>query len=66
MDWSDIIRALEKQGLTLTEIGTHVGLSVSSLSDLKNGRTREPTGMAAVRLHAMWKRRAARLKHAAA
>ena len=66
MDWSNVIKTLEKQGLTLTEIASRVGLSVSALSDIKNRRSREPTGMVAVRLHSLWKRLPAAVRQAEA
>lgn len=50
-DWSDRIKALEDAGWSLTRIGAEVGLSTSSVSDLKRGDSKEPRGMAAVRLH---------------
>lgn len=50
-DWAGKIRALEKAGMTLTEIADRVGMSVSSVSDLKQGRAKAKNGMAYVRLH---------------
>ncbi len=38
---------------SVTEIAIESGLSVSGVYDLKNGYTKEPRGMAAVRLHEM-------------
>lgn len=49
--WAEKIAALELAGWSLTGIGKSIGLSPQSLSDIKQGRTKEPTGMAAVRLH---------------
>ena len=51
MNWSELIKELELAGWSLTDIGREVGLSTSSISDLKNARSTEPRGMAAVRLH---------------
>lgn len=51
MTWSDRIKALEAIGWSLTEIGRAVGKSPQTISDIKQGRVREPGGMAAVRLH---------------
>lgn len=51
--WADKIAALEASGWSLTELGRAIGLSPQALSDIKQGRTNEPRGMAAVRLHAM-------------
>lgn len=55
-NWSDMVRALEGWGWSLTGIGEEIGLSVQSVGDIKQGRTKAPTGMAAVRLHALFKR----------
>ena len=49
--WSDRIKALEDRGWSLTEIGKAIGKSPQAVSDIKQGRTREPGGMAAVHLH---------------
>lgn len=48
--WAGLIRDLKSHGLTLAEIGGEIGLAVSSVSDLANGRTRAPGGDAAVKL----------------
>jgi transcriptional regulator with XRE-family HTH domain len=49
--WSERITDLEGLGWSLTELGKAIGLSAQSVSDIKCGRTAEPRGMAAVRLH---------------
>jgi hypothetical protein len=49
--WSDRIRALEALGWSLTGLGRAIGLSPQGVSDIKQGRTKAPAGMAAVRLH---------------
>ncbi len=49
--WSERIAALEAAGWTLTGLAREIGLSVQALSDVKQGRTVEPRGMAAVQLH---------------
>jgi hypothetical protein len=49
--WAQKIISLEGRGWSLTAIGKAIVLSPQSLSDIKQGRTKEPTGMAAVRLH---------------
>lgn len=51
MEWSQVVRDIEAQGWSLTQIGDAIGLSVASVSDIKQGRTKEPRGMAAVELH---------------
>lgn len=55
-DWSDRIKSLESAGWTLTQIAQEIGLSLSGLSDLKQGRSAEPRGMAAVNLHRLYGR----------
>lgn len=49
--WSEKVIALEAAGWTLTALAGACGKSVSWVSDIKQGRTKEPGGMAAVRLH---------------
>lgn len=49
--WADRITELESWGWSLTGLGRATGLSPQALSDIKQGRTREPNGMRAVRLH---------------
>lgn len=51
INWSDRIKALEAKGWSLTEIGKAIGKSPQGVSDIKQGRTKEPGGMAAVKLH---------------
>lgn len=51
--WSERIAALESAGWSLTGLAREVGISPQALSDVKQGRTSEPRGMAAVRLHAL-------------
>lgn len=50
-DWSSRIKDLEGRGWSLKGIGEVVGLSTSSISDIKRGATAEPRGMSAVKLH---------------
>jgi len=49
--WSERIADLQSDGWSLTEIASAMGCSPQALSDIKQGRTKEPTGMSAVRLH---------------
>ena len=49
--WADLIRDLQTTGLTQREIGDSIGLSTSAVSDIANGRTGEPGGTAAMKLH---------------
>ena len=49
--WAARIRELEALGWSLTGLGEAIGLSAQGVSDIKQGRTKAPTGMAAVTLH---------------
>lgn len=49
--WAGRIKDLEARGWSLTAIGERIGLSPQSVSDIKQGRTKAPTGMSAVLLH---------------
>lgn len=49
--WAEKVVALEERGWSLTGLGKAIGLSSQSVSDIKQGRTKAPTGMAAVQLH---------------
>lgn len=51
MNWAIVVCDLEKLGWSLTNIGRAIGLSPQAVSDIKQGRTKAPSGMAAVRLH---------------
>ena len=57
MDWQKLIIDIEGTGLSLTEIGKTVGAPVSTLSDLKQRRSREPKGSLALALSMLHKRR---------
>ena len=48
--WASRIADLESRGWTLAEIAAAIGKSPQTVSDIKQGRTKEPGGMAAVRL----------------
>lgn len=50
MNWASAIRDLETIGWSLTRIGKDIGLSPQAVSDIKHGRTKAPSGMAAVKL----------------
>ncbi|TAA42168.1 XRE family transcriptional regulator [Pseudoxanthomonas winnipegensis] len=56
MNWSACISSLETLGWSLTGIGKAIGLSPQAVSDIKQGRTKAPSGMAAVRLHDLHER----------
>ena len=55
--WSERIIELEATGLSLTEIADRIEASLSSVSEIKQGRSKQPCGMAAVNLHALHKER---------
>lgn len=52
--WSEKVTALEANGWTLTALAKACERSVSWVSDIKQGRTTEPGGMAAVKLHNLY------------
>lgn len=64
-NWSDMVRALEGWGWSLTAIADSIGLSIQALGDIKQGRTKAPTGMAAVNLHSLYRRELRRSRKAA-
>jgi transcriptional regulator with XRE-family HTH domain len=49
--WSERIADLQRVGWSLTALASVIGCSPQALSDIKQGRSQEPRGMAAVRLH---------------
>ncbi|NID06625.1 helix-turn-helix transcriptional regulator [Luteibacter jiangsuensis] len=49
--WSERIADLQNDGWSLTALASAIGCSPQALSDIKQGRSQEPRGMAAVRLH---------------
>jgi transcriptional regulator with XRE-family HTH domain len=54
-NWAEKITTLEaEKGRTLTALADEIGLSVQALSDIKQGRSKAPTGMAAVNLHRLY------------
>lgn len=63
--WKDRVLALESWGWTLTAIGRAVGLTVQAISDIKQGRTAAPIGMAAVKLHKLHRNAERRVRRAA-
>jgi transcriptional regulator with XRE-family HTH domain len=48
--WSSRISELRGLGMKLKEIGAEIGLSPSSVCDLEQGRSKSPTGEAALKL----------------
>ncbi|WP_298580532.1 helix-turn-helix transcriptional regulator [uncultured Luteimonas sp.] len=55
-NWAAKVSDLEGQGWSLTALGKAIGLSPQAVSDIKQGRTKAPSGMAAVRLHEIHQR----------
>lgn len=51
--WARRIKDLEDLGWSAAGLAEHCGIAYSTLSDIKNGRSKEPRGMAAVLLHAL-------------
>jgi len=56
MNWASVVSDLEDKGWSLTALGRAIGLSPQAVSDIKQGRTKAPSGMAAVRLHQIHER----------
>ena len=56
LTWPDRIRELEAAGWSLKGLGDAIKLSPQALSDIKQGRTKAPTGMAAVQLFQLHER----------
>lgn len=48
--WSDRIKDLEARGWSLKRIADALGASAAAISEIKQGRTKAPTGMVAVEL----------------
>lgn len=55
-NWAGIVSELETLGWSLTGLGRAIGLSPQAVSDIKQGRTKAPSGMAAVKLHQLHER----------
>jgi transcriptional regulator with XRE-family HTH domain len=49
--WASRIRDLQALGMTQQEIGEHIGLATSTVSDIANERSKAPGGEAAIKLH---------------
>lgn len=52
-NWSAIVEDLCASGMTLKSIGAAIGQSTSAVSELRQGRTKEPNGSAALKLHSL-------------
>lgn len=50
-DWAQMIRELEAAGFTLAKLSEETGLHASSLSDIKQGRTKGDKASGYVVLH---------------
>lgn len=51
--WAQRIADLEARSWSLTKIAAEVGASTSAMSDIKQGRTKEPRASVAMALHAL-------------
>jgi len=49
--WKERVEELEASGMTLTDIAGAVDSSTSVISEIKQGRSKSPRGMTAVKLH---------------
>ena len=56
MNFQNMIRTLQKHGMTYSEIGQISGLSVLGISEIANGRTTNPGGASALKIHDLYKR----------
>lgn len=52
--WPEMIAALEERGWTLIAIADAIDSTPSAVSEIKQGRSKQPRGMRAVRLHALY------------
>ncbi len=57
-NWAGIVSDMETLGWSLTGLGRAIDLSPQAVSDIKQGRTKAPSGMAAVKLHDLHARKA--------
>jgi transcriptional regulator with XRE-family HTH domain len=55
--WPERITDLEALGLSLTEIADRIGASISAVSEIKQGRTKQPRGDTAMKLYALHQER---------
>lgn len=49
--WQNKVLELEARGWSLTDLAKSTGAHVSSISDLKHGRTKQPRADVALQLH---------------
>lgn len=55
VSWQELIRACEDH-IPRKQLAEDCGIPYSTLSDIANGRTMEPRGVSAIRLHDAYKR----------
>lgn len=52
--WKHKVLSLEKRGWSLTKLARQANASVSAISDLKHGRTKEPRASVGLELHHLY------------
>lgn len=52
--WQDKVLALQTRGWSLTALAKKSGASIGAISDLKQGRTREPRASVGLELHHLY------------
>lgn len=55
LTWKTRVEALRASGMKLSDIGERVGLATSTISDIAQGRIKEPGGDAALKLDALYR-----------
>ena len=54
--WSEMLHQLRALGYGPTKVAAEIGLSHNAVSDLTLGKSKEPKGLAAIRIHQMHSR----------
>ena len=54
MNWQTVIAEIQARGITFTRLARVLQTTKGTLGDIKSGRTKEPTGMLAVRLYKLY------------
>lgn len=53
VDWTELLKRLKDRGWTQTQIADHVGAAQSTISELSNGKAKEPRYSVAAALIAL-------------